>query len=167
MRFVFWIFFVPSQNCIQVVLSNSIVIVRAVFWMVFIVTVGKANTSWLLNVKHVRELVPGVIVFVKLGLGVCLEEWTVFLSPCQHGGATWTTIVPDHQWVVLWIVLTGQEHVVNSLRCFFDWNISRVHLKIDNIWVSWDGVNLFSCWCSVCNTNSSQEGEVVNLKLHF
>jgi len=110
-----WIFFVPGRNGSEVVSSDGVIVVAAVLWIINRVTVRVTNTSWLFNVEHIGKLIPGMLIFIESRVKVRLKEWTVLLSPCKHGRASWSTVEPDDEWIIDWIVLTCNEQIMNLL----------------------------------------------------
>lgn len=119
------VLFIPGQDDSEVVLARRIIIESAVFDSS---ASGVPNSSRLVNPKHVHLLVPGLRVLVPRTLLVSRlnVERSVLLSEAEHGGASRTTIGPDHHRRVSRVSLSLGKDIVDSLGCVRESDVARV-----------------------------------------
>ena len=79
----------------------------------------------LVEENNVGDFVPRVRVIGGVVSKVVYTAWTVFHEETKHGAASWTTVEPKDEGVVLRIA-TGLEEPKEETRVFFDVQVARV-----------------------------------------
>ena len=69
-----------------------------------------SDTCWLLDVEDVGFPIPAIRVLAREVLvSISPSKRSVLLHEAEHRGATWSTIVPEEEWVVFGVILTLYE----------------------------------------------------------
>ena len=98
---------------------------------------GETYTSRLLQVKKVLPHIPWIRIIFECSATISINnERSMLLEHSEKRGAPWTTIEPDEDGVIFWVVLRLDEDVMKILGrghrkvsgpgVLFDANISSV-----------------------------------------
>jgi hypothetical protein len=126
MRLKFREFVIKWENGLEIVKRGYFIIKHTIF----IRAKRKAYSTWTFNVKHVSLRIPWVIILMECSSSIFHYIRSMFLHESYHWRTSRSSIQPYHKWVVLWIWLTLSKHVVETLRCWRNLKVSRIHWEI-------------------------------------